>query len=184
MAFYYWKLTLLCLHATSDRHCTRNILFRVQSFTSYENFHVQDEEAAVLHTHGWLGMVFIMSWKWESSTCLFYALFPEGWNDDRLKWDKSQYGGVESVHVANGRVWKGDIRAFNSISHEDYEDTNVIIHSDGRIFWIPPITFHTSCDFGSVVMTLKDLIYHFRSSGAFKVITVVGGYSDTLGDWQ
>ena len=78
-------------------------------------------------------------------TSLFYS---EGWNDDRLKWDKSQYGGVESVHLAPEKVWKGDIRAFNSISHEDYEATNVIVHSDGRIFWVPPITFHTSCDFG------------------------------------
>ena len=41
-------------------------------------------------------------------------------------------------------------RAFNSISHEDYEDTNIIVHSDGRIFWIPPVTFHTSCDFGTL----------------------------------
>ena len=46
-------------------------------------------------------------------------------------------------------------RAFNSISHEDYENTNVIVHSDGRIFWIPPVTFHTSCDFGmSVYITI------------------------------
>ena len=60
------------------------------------------------------------------------------------------------------RVWKGDIRAFNSISHEDYEDTNVIVHSDGRIFWIPPITFHTSCDFGSVCYDLKSFNLSFQ----------------------
>ncbi len=79
-----------------------------------------------MHTHSWFGI---------------------SWKDDRLKWDKSQYGDVDTVHVAPEKVWKADLRVFNALEHEDYESTNVIVKSSGWIFWIPPVTFHTSCDF-------------------------------------
>lgn len=33
------------------------------------------------------------------------------------------------------------------IEHEDYEHTDVIVYYNGQLFWIPPTTTHTSCDF-------------------------------------
>ena len=33
-----------------------------------------------------------------------------------------------------------------SESHEDYEATDVIVNSDGRLFWVPPVTSHTFCE--------------------------------------
>ena len=34
-----------------------------------------------------------------------------------------------------------------SIEHESYDYTDAIVMSDGKIYWMPPVTFHTSCDF-------------------------------------
>ena len=31
------------------------------------------------------------------------------------------------------------------MKHEDYEDTEVIVHSSGWCFWIPPMTTYTYC---------------------------------------
>merc|ERR1712223_548408 len=53
---------------------------------------------------------------------------------------------ISSVHIAPERLWKPDIRLFNSIIHEDYEDTDAIIYSWGMAFWVPPVTTHTSCE--------------------------------------
>ena len=33
------------------------------------------------------------------------------------------------------------------IEHEDYENTDVICYYNGNLFWIPPVTTHTSCAF-------------------------------------
>ena len=32
-----------------------------------------------------------------------------------------------------------------SMKHEDYEDTEVIVHNSGWCFWIPPMTTFTYC---------------------------------------
>ena len=33
-----------------------------------------------------------------------------------------------------------------SVVHEDYEATDVLINSDGSLFWVPPVTSHTLCE--------------------------------------
>jgi hypothetical protein len=33
----------------------------------------------------------------------------------------------------------------SSIQHEDYEDTDVLVSAPGSLFWVPPVTSHTSC---------------------------------------
>ena len=35
---------------------------------------------------------------------------------------------------------------FCSVVHEDYEHTDVLIYSDGQLFWVPPVTSHTTCE--------------------------------------
>lgn len=72
----------------------------------------------------------------------------KSWRDDRLKWDKRQYENVSSVHISPDRVWKADIMTYNSVEHEDYtSSTDVVVANTGTVFWVPPVTFHTSCDF-------------------------------------
>jgi len=68
------------------------------------------------------------------------------WKDKRLIWDKRQHQNVSSVHVGPERVWKPDIRFFNSEAHEDYEATDVVVRNNGFLFWVPPVTSHTFCE--------------------------------------
>ena len=39
-----------------------------------------------------------------------------------------------------------NVFCFYSIRHEDYENTDVIIYSSGLIYWVPPMTLHTTCE--------------------------------------
>lgn len=32
------------------------------------------------------------------------------------------------------------------MEHEDYEATDVVIYSHGQLFWVPPVTTHTTCN--------------------------------------
>ena len=49
------------------------------------------------------------------------------------------------VHISPEKIWKPDVRLFNSVTHEDYEDTDVIVYNTGQLFWVPPLTTHTTC---------------------------------------
>ena len=37
------------------------------------------------------------------------------------------------------------ISIYFSVNHEDYEQTDVIVYSNGRCWWIPPLNTHTYC---------------------------------------
>lgn len=54
---------------------------------------------------------------------------------------------MSTVHASPDKIWKPDIKAFNSVDQEQYEPTDVILHSTGQAFWIPATNMHTSCDF-------------------------------------
>ncbi|XP_063701348.1 acetylcholine receptor subunit alpha-like 1 isoform X2 [Culicoides brevitarsis] len=71
------------------------------------------------------------------------------WNDDKLKWNPADYGGLESVHMADHEVWQPDIVLYNSalgndISH--YGRTTCIVYHGGKVLWVPPSQFQVFCD--------------------------------------
>lgn len=39
--------------------------------------------------------------------------FPQSWNDYKLAWDASEYGGLEDVRLPNHLVWKPDVLLYN-----------------------------------------------------------------------
>uniref|UniRef100_A0A336MAL3 CSON014484 protein n=1 Tax=Culicoides sonorensis TaxID=179676 RepID=A0A336MAL3_CULSO len=87
-----------------------------------------NEQKGVMTTNGWMKF---------------------SWNDDKLKWDPAQYGGLESVHMADHEVWQPDVVLYNSalgndISH--YGRTTCIVYSGGKVLWVPPSQFQTFCD--------------------------------------
>lgn len=55
------------------------------------------------------------------------------WFDNRLKWDPRQYGNVSTVHLAPDGIWKPDVKAFNSIEHEFYSQTDMVVYSVGKV---------------------------------------------------
>ena len=37
------------------------------------------------------------------------------WQDDRLRWDPSEYAGVDKLRISQSRIWTPDLRLFNAL---------------------------------------------------------------------
>jgi len=73
----------------------------------------------------------------------------EQWNDPRLTWNPSEYGGEDVVRVAVNDVWKPDITLYNSaLSTETHGcvNTNVLVYNTGDVLWVPPCQFKAYCN--------------------------------------
>ncbi|XP_001652011.2 acetylcholine receptor subunit alpha-like 1 [Aedes aegypti] len=87
-----------------------------------------DEEKSILSLYGWVKMT---------------------WNDDKLKWNPSDYGNVEQFRYTPENVWKPDVVLYNNARGADnlhYGNTNVIIYNSGKVLWVPPTDFHSFCE--------------------------------------
>ncbi|VDK33828.1 unnamed protein product [Taenia asiatica] len=70
------------------------------------------------------------------------------WYDYRIAWNPNEFAGIESINIAAHKLWKPDIVVMNNVDGE-FEAVwkpNIILHSDGRVLWIPPAIFKTSCE--------------------------------------
>ena len=66
------------------------------------------------------------------------------WEDDYLKWDPEQYGGVDRMQLPPSRVWTPDIFLFNDVTGHFADDLKrdnpfLVVDSDGHVRWIPPL---------------------------------------------
>ncbi|CAH1797307.1 unnamed protein product [Owenia fusiformis] len=69
------------------------------------------------------------------------------WTDYNLKWNSSEYGGVQSIRLPAKKVWTPDVLMYNS-ADEDIDSkfpTNVVVYSSGLCNWIPPGIYISSC---------------------------------------
>lgn len=83
-----------------------------------------DEKTSILTTNGW------ERYKW---------------NDERLKWNPSEYNGIETLNVATYRIWTPDVTLYNAAESVDRSWTNVILSSNGDVIWVPPATYKSYC---------------------------------------
>ncbi|XP_003456851.2 acetylcholine receptor subunit epsilon [Oreochromis niloticus] len=69
------------------------------------------------------------------------------WNDYRLAWNTSQYYGIEVIRVPCKTVWLPDIVLENNIDgkFDVAYYANVLISSDGGIYWLPPAIYRSTC---------------------------------------
>jgi hypothetical protein len=68
------------------------------------------------------------------------------WVDKRTAWEESDYGGVKTAIIPASKLWTPDIRLFNVHDEEPKRgDRNVIIFSNGTVFWNPPAIYKTHC---------------------------------------
>ncbi|GFG32262.1 hypothetical protein Cfor_03485, partial [Coptotermes formosanus] len=70
------------------------------------------------------------------------------WEDEKLKWNESEYGGLGQLHVAGHELWQPDIVLFNSATGnllDHYGNTYCIAHSNGDVLWVPPSQFQVFC---------------------------------------
>ncbi|ESO00681.1 hypothetical protein HELRODRAFT_82780, partial [Helobdella robusta] len=69
------------------------------------------------------------------------------WHDYQLKWDPYEYGGIGVIRMPAVEVWKPDIVLFNNADgrYEVSYKSNVVLSNDGKILWIPPAIYKSSC---------------------------------------
>ncbi|XP_058803207.1 acetylcholine receptor subunit alpha-like 1 [Phymastichus coffea] len=69
------------------------------------------------------------------------------WNDDKLRWNSSDYGGLQSVNLAAHEIWLPDVYLLNSAAHgmEYYGDRHCVVSEEGMVLWVTPTIFHGYC---------------------------------------
>ncbi|XP_042553646.1 neuronal acetylcholine receptor subunit alpha-3 [Dipodomys spectabilis] len=69
------------------------------------------------------------------------------WNDYKLKWNPSDYKGVEFMRVPVEKIWKPDIVLYNNAIGDFQVDdkTKALLKYTGEVTWIPPAIFKSSC---------------------------------------
>ncbi|XP_060057009.1 neuronal acetylcholine receptor subunit alpha-6-like [Erinaceus europaeus] len=69
------------------------------------------------------------------------------WNDYKLRWDPTEYDGIETLHVPADKIWKPDIVLYNNAVGDFQVEgkTKALVKYDGMITWTPPAIFKSSC---------------------------------------
>ncbi|KAF0295737.1 Acetylcholine receptor subunit beta-like 1 [Amphibalanus amphitrite] len=69
------------------------------------------------------------------------------WTDYQLRWDESDYHGIQVLRLPPDKVWKPDIVLFNNAdgNYEVRYKSNVLVHPNGEVLWIPPAIYQSSC---------------------------------------
>ena len=85
-----------------------------------------NEETNVLTTNAWL--------KLE-------------WTDENLRWNASEYGGINSIRLPTSLIWTPDIMLYNNANYKvdlTYQ-TMVVVSFDGNCLYVPPGIFKSTC---------------------------------------
>jgi len=69
------------------------------------------------------------------------------WKDYQFKWEPAHYGGIDVLRLPPDKVWRPDIVLFNNAdgNYEARYKSNVLIHHDSKVEWIPPAIFQSTC---------------------------------------
>ncbi|XP_040271166.1 acetylcholine receptor subunit epsilon-like isoform X1 [Bufo bufo] len=69
------------------------------------------------------------------------------WDDYRLTWNSSEYGGIEVLRIRPDMVWLPEIVMENNIDgqFEVAYYANVLVRNDGFMSWLPPAIFRSTC---------------------------------------
>ncbi|XP_077302632.1 acetylcholine receptor subunit alpha-like 1 isoform X2 [Arctopsyche grandis] len=91
-------------------------------------YHVDlDDLSGVMTVHGWVKLA---------------------WNDEKLKWNSSEFGGLRNLHVADHEIWQPDIVQYNSASGntvDQFGNTHCIVSENGSVIWVPPAKLTSFC---------------------------------------
>jgi nicotinic acetylcholine receptor, invertebrate len=69
------------------------------------------------------------------------------WYDYNLKWNPSDYGGIDVLHVPSSSIWIPDVVLYNNADgrFEVTLMTKAAVHADGRVILEPPAIYKSSC---------------------------------------
>ncbi|RWS22863.1 acetylcholine receptor subunit alpha-like protein, partial [Leptotrombidium deliense] len=70
------------------------------------------------------------------------------WWDNKLQWEKSKYGDVETLYVPAEHVWQPDIVLFNNAdgNYEVTMSTKARVYHTGEVVWKPPAMYKSTCE--------------------------------------
>lgn len=70
------------------------------------------------------------------------------WNDCHLRWNASEYGGIDSIVISTKRIWIPDITLYdNAAEHGLFEimKYNPTVYSDGSVYFNAPVILTSTC---------------------------------------
>ncbi|XP_013388519.1 neuronal acetylcholine receptor subunit alpha-9 isoform X2 [Lingula anatina] len=69
------------------------------------------------------------------------------WNDFKLRWNSSSYGGLSSIRISSGRIWRPDLTLYTDVkeSASTFTHYNAIVSADGSISWNFPAIVRSTC---------------------------------------
>ena len=72
------------------------------------------------------------------------------WSDVNLRWNPSDYGGINDTRLPSNRIWIPDIIPYNAFDYSSVDPrkqmTNIVVNSSGDCVWVPPIVLKTTCE--------------------------------------
>ncbi|XP_034020074.1 cholinergic receptor, nicotinic, beta 1 (muscle) like [Thalassophryne amazonica] len=69
------------------------------------------------------------------------------WTDYRLTWNPKEYDNIHVLRIPPNKVWRPDIYLINN-NDGNFDVAlyvNVLVYSDGRVNWLPPAIYRSSC---------------------------------------
>jgi len=82
----------------------------------------------------------------DSNTLTSHIWERYSWTDSRLAWDPSEYGDVSEISLPSNLIWTPDIMSYYPLdSSEERREVNVVLSSNGGVFWVPPTISTTRC---------------------------------------
>ncbi|XP_059158995.1 acetylcholine receptor subunit delta-like, partial [Physella acuta] len=116
----------------------------------------------------------------QSFTCNGFLGF--GWVDEKLKWDKDQYGGQDVIHPVPQDIWRPRVVIMNTLGDRDPFGDDVapmFVYSDGSASWAPGTLLTTSCQldltdypFDSQSCTVK-ITFFMKRRPTFLLINII-----------
>ncbi|XP_070544131.1 neuronal acetylcholine receptor subunit alpha-10-like [Ptychodera flava] len=135
-------------YSESNKTDNRKLLHR-HLFHDYDSelLPVFDNDQSVNVTYGFsLNRVVHVN---ERSQWVAYKIwFRQSWTDKRLKWNKTEFGGLNDVVVSAELVWRPDIRIYEILQNEVSSlsgTTQVRLNSNGRVQWLYPNVVRVGC---------------------------------------
>ncbi|KAL3981855.1 Neurotransmitter-gated ion-channel ligand binding domain family protein [Acanthocheilonema viteae] len=69
------------------------------------------------------------------------------WNDSKLIWNPSKYGGITMLYIPSDRIWIPDLLLYNNAAGDPDVTifTDALVAYDGRVLWQPPAIYKSFC---------------------------------------
>uniref|UniRef100_A0A0K0FIA8 Acetylcholine receptor subunit beta-type acr-3 (inferred by orthology to a C. elegans protein) n=1 Tax=Strongyloides venezuelensis TaxID=75913 RepID=A0A0K0FIA8_STRVS len=119
-----------------------------------------DEKNQVMHTNVWLTIE---------------------WTDYQMRWDPRNYGEIQTIRISPDRMWLPDIVLFNNAdgNYEVSFYSNVVVSHTGRMLWVPPAIYKSSCTIDVEYFPMDQQVCHLIfGSWTYNENEVVINYKD------